>query len=52
MKSSTALCLVLLLPSLSAAEEIDFAHQVVPILQAHCKSCHMGEKMRGDFSMH
>jgi len=52
MKSTTALSVILLLPSMAgAAEEIDFAHQVVPILQAHCKSCHMGEKMRGDFSM-
>jgi len=52
MKSATALSFTLLIPSIAfAADEIDFAHQVVPILQAHCKSCHMGEKMRGDFSM-
>lgn len=33
------------------AAEVDFAHQVVPVFEAHCKRCHLGEKQRGDFSM-
>jgi len=32
-------------------EAIDFAHQVVPILQKHCATCHAGERAEGDFSI-
>jgi hypothetical protein len=35
----------------SGAAEIDFAHQVVPILKQHCVECHAGEKSKGGFSM-
>lgn len=31
--------------------EIDFAHQVVPILKEHCVECHAGDKSKGGFSM-
>lgn len=34
-----------------AAAEIDFAHQVVPILRNHCAECHMGENRKGGLSM-
>lgn len=34
-----------------AAKPIDFAHDVVPILQKHCAECHAGDKAEGGFSM-
>ena len=37
------------LTSLSA--EVDFAHEVVPILRKHCTECHAGDKKKGSFSM-
>lgn len=39
-----------LVPVLHAAD-IDFSHQVVPILKTHCAECHMGDKKKGGFSM-
>jgi hypothetical protein len=35
----------------SAAEPIDFAHQVVPVLQRHCVECHGGREAKGSFSL-
>lgn len=32
-------------------EEVDFAHQVVPILTAHCAECHSGFRAEGGFSI-
>lgn len=45
-------CLLALLgsPTLSVGAEVDFAHDVVPILQKHCGKCHTGEKKEGAFS--
>ena len=34
-----------------AIAEIDFVHQVVPVLKEHCSECHAGEKAEGGFSM-
>jgi hypothetical protein len=34
-----------------AAERIDFAHDVLPILQARCAECHTAGKSRGNLSM-
>src|SRR5262245_54914985 len=34
-----------------AAEKVDFAHDVVPILKKHCVECHGGEKAEGGFSL-
>ncbi|MFK7850866.1 MAG: PSD1 and planctomycete cytochrome C domain-containing protein [Akkermansiaceae bacterium] len=31
--------------------EIDFAHEVVPILEKHCIECHGGDKSKGGLSM-
>lgn len=31
--------------------QIDFAHQVVPILKKHCVECHGGDESKGGFSM-
>ncbi|MGV3608197.1 MAG: DUF1549 domain-containing protein [Planctomycetaceae bacterium] len=38
-------------PYLSSGAEVDFAHDVVPILQKHCGKCHTGEKKEGAFSL-
>lgn len=32
-------------------QEIDFAHQVVPLLQQHCVACHGGREAKGSFSL-
>ena len=37
--------------SLSAAEPVDFAHDIVPILRQHCGQCHTGDKKKGGYSM-
>ena len=38
---------------LLAAEthRVDFAHEIVPILKAHCVDCHGGDKAKGGFSL-
>lgn len=38
-------------PSSSAAEPIDFAHQIVPILRTHCGACHTGDQKKGGLSL-
>jgi len=45
--------IVLLPVSASAvfAAEVDFAHDIVPILRAHCAKCHTGDKSKGGFSI-
>lgn len=35
----------------SAHAEVDFAHDVVPILEKHCTECHGGEEAEGGFSL-
>ena len=53
------LCLFLLnsvvLPSVAFSQvdlsATDFAHDIVPILQKHCVSCHGGREAKGSFSM-
>ena len=34
-----------------SAAEIDFAHDIVPILKTHCAKCHSGEKKQGGVSL-
>jgi len=54
------LCLLLLLiittcnavlAQASPLAPADFAHEVVPVLQKHCTSCHTGREAKGSFSM-
>jgi hypothetical protein len=52
------LCLTAIFVSLLAATgasaqtaTVDFVHQVVPILKAHCVTCHSGREAEGGFSM-
>lgn len=33
------------------AKEIDFAHDIVPILKQHCAKCHTGDQKKGSFSL-
>lgn len=33
------------------AAELDFAHQIVPVLKKHCAECHMDAAQKGGFSM-
>jgi hypothetical protein len=48
---SSSLAALLLLVPLSAGAEVDFAHQVVPILKEHCAKCHMDTAKKGGLSM-
>ncbi|MCC7085041.1 MAG: PSD1 domain-containing protein [Pirellulales bacterium] len=34
-----------------AGKPVDFAHQIAPLLKAHCGKCHIGRMQEGDFSM-
>jgi hypothetical protein len=43
------LSIPILLPLANA--EVDFAHQVVPVLKEHCAKCHMDTAKKGGFSM-
>ena len=36
---------------LAVAQQIDFAHEVVPVLRAHCVKCHGGDEAKGGFSL-
>jgi len=35
----------------AAKGQVDFAHQIVPLLKKHCGQCHAGEKRKGGFSI-
>jgi hypothetical protein len=35
----------------AALAEVDFAHEVIPVLEKHCIECHGGEKSKGGLSM-
>ncbi len=37
--------------TLPVAAEVDFAHEVVPLIQKHCIECHTGAKAKGGLSM-
>jgi hypothetical protein len=39
------------LASLGLHAEVDFNHEVVPLLKKHCTECHAGDKKKGSFSM-
>jgi hypothetical protein len=36
---------------LPGTAEVDFAHEVVPLIQKHCIECHTGDKAKGGLSM-
>lgn len=43
--------LSLLVVDPAVAQQIDFSHEVVPILRKHCISCHGGREAKGSFSL-
>lgn len=47
----TSLLFTALLIPLAGRAEVDFVHQVVPILKKHCSECHGGEEAKGGFSI-
>ena len=47
---NAALLALVLTASVSAAE-VDFVHDVMPILKQHCGKCHTGEKREGGLAM-
>ena len=45
---AVGLCLV---TASASADEIDFAHEVVPVLKQHCGKCHTGDQKKGGLSL-
>lgn len=45
------LCTTVLLAEYAHGKSLDFAHDVVPILNRHCVACHGGKEAKGGFSM-
>lgn len=37
--------------STAVATEVDFAHEIAPLLREHCAECHLEAKKKGSFSM-
>ena len=50
MKFFVATSLVLLIAAGSYGAEIDFAHDIAPVLKQHCGKCHLGEQKKGGLS--
>ena len=48
---SVLLAAGLLTASSAVAADIDFSHEIVPVLRKYCGKCHMGVKKQGGFSM-
>jgi len=46
---SPALWLLWLMPACAA--DVDFLHDIVPVLRQHCAECHTGDKKKGGLSM-
>ncbi len=51
MKTLPLLIPLFALAASTRAAEVDFAHQVAPILKKHCAECHTGAKKKGGLSM-
>ncbi len=44
--------LIVLVPSVAIrGAEVDFSHEIVPLLKTHCGKCHSGAKQEGGFSI-
>jgi len=46
-----ALLLFLAASAFASAAEVDFDHEVIPLLRKHCTECHAGDKKKGGFTM-
>ena len=51
MNHMTRISLLLLGVASQASGQLDFAHQVAPVLRKHCAECHMEAAKKGGFSM-
>lgn len=51
MKTFLVIALALAFPLMALGEEIDFAHQIVPLLKKQCGNCHSGTQKEGGFSL-
>jgi len=51
MMRSFAIVLGLLCCNAAWSAEVDFSHQVVPLLKQHCGKCHSGSQKKGGFSI-
>ncbi|QDU27505.1 Planctomycete cytochrome C [Anatilimnocola aggregata] len=51
MKLLVALPLLLFLATSLPAADVDFAHEVAPVLKQHCGKCHLGEQKKGGLSL-
>jgi hypothetical protein len=49
--SAAILCCVSALASRARAAEVDFAHDVIPLLQKHCAKCHSNGTYKGSMSI-
>jgi hypothetical protein len=45
------LILLIALTASLRAGDVDFSHQIVPILREHCAECHAGDKKEGGLSI-
>ena len=50
-KSALLLTALFLLPGSAAAEPIDYASQLKPVLQAHCFKCHGEKQQKGELRL-
>lgn len=50
MKLLAATTLLILFAAAAHAADIDFAHDVAPLLKQHCGKCHLGEQKKGGLS--
>lgn len=51
MKCFFGLVLLLTIVTTASAADVDFAHDVAPVLKQHCGKCHLGEQKKGGFSL-
>ncbi len=51
LTAGLSVVIVLCLNPTLFSQEIDFAHQIVPILKQNCATCHGGRESEGDFSI-
>lgn len=50
MTRTASLIVLLAIAGMVRSEEIDFAHQIVPLLKQRCGNCHSGTQKEGGFS--
>jgi hypothetical protein len=50
---TASICVIIQMASAASlhAADVDFAHDVVPVLRQHCAKCHAGDQKKGGFSI-